>query len=94
MEERYHVSFDIFGTSECDCFFSCSSSFSRLFILFSLMPHNDRSAWGLPIALFVVFIIFLIILITFIVLGYETIDYDEVKNDDSFSLIFVFDRFI
>jgi hypothetical protein len=52
------------------------------------MPSDNRNAWRLPIIIFAIFIILIIITIIFIVLGYTSVDYDEVIH------IFVFcDRF-
>ena len=51
----------------------------------SLMPAGNRSAQRLPMILFSAFILFLIVLIAFIVLGYTSIDYDEVHRTFSLS---------
>ena len=48
------------------------------------MPSDNRNAWRLPIIIAGSFIIFLILLIICIVLGYTSIDYDEVN------IIFIF----
>ena len=61
----------------------------------SLMPSDNRNAWRLPILLFAIFILVIILVIIFVVLGYATVDYDEVNDlfgfcfDDDFHLILV-----
>lgn len=42
------------------------------------MPTDSPNQRALTIALFVMCILFMIVLITSIVLGYETVEYDEV----------------
>jgi hypothetical protein len=44
----------------------------------SLLPADNRRAWRLPIVLFLLFIISIIVIITVVVLGYTSVDYDEV----------------
>ena len=44
------------------------------------MPAGNRNAQRLPLILFSAFVLFLIVLIAFVVLGYTSIDYDEVRR--------------
>ena len=43
------------------------------------MPSDNPNARRIPILLFILFIIFIIIVITFVVLGYTSVDYDQVR---------------
>jgi hypothetical protein len=45
------------------------------------MPTDNRNARRLPILILVLFIIFIVLVITFVVLGYTSVDYDEVNSN-------------
>ena len=47
-------------------------------MIYSLLPADDRRAWRLPIIVSAIFIILVIVIIVCIVLGYASVDYDEV----------------
>jgi hypothetical protein len=51
------------------------------------MPTDNRNARRLPILILVLFIIFIVLVITFVVLGYTSVDYDEVNSNFVFLMI-------
>jgi hypothetical protein len=50
------------------------------------MPSDNPNARRIPILLFALFIIIIVLVIIFVVLGYTSVDYDEVNSNFVFFL--------